>query len=157
MNSIPIPDMDTLVKQEQEARFSSFSFADAWSLGNILYQKALERKAPVALEIYAFNQVLFQVSLPESAPDNLEWMRRKRNTVLRMTHSSLLVGQSNDKMGARMEQQNFINQAEYCDHGGSFPLRLTSGAVIGAVSASGLPSHEDHALVFDSINTFLHQ
>lgn len=135
-----------LLQQETESRLAHFDFSTAWALGRHLHDRAAERGAPVAIEVYAFGQVLFLSALPGSVPDNLEWMRRKRNTVLRYGHSSMYVGMMNQQRGEAMAQYAFLSQSDYTDHGGSFPLLNSSGAVLGAVSISGLPSEEDHAL-----------
>ncbi|EHQ8971283.1 heme-degrading domain-containing protein [Escherichia coli] len=149
------PTLDVLLQQEQENRFDGFDFNAAWQIGAAIRQRAQEQNAPVAIEVYAFGQPLFLSALPGSTSDNLEWMKRKRNTVLRLAHSSMYAGLNYEKTGQRMEHHLFINQFEYCDHGGSFPLLTKTGAVFGAVSVSGLPSHEDHALVLWGINQYL--
>lgn len=152
-----MPTLDELLQQERDYRFAhiAFDFNAAWQIGSAIHQKAAEANAPVAIEVHAFGQTLFLSALPGSSADNLEWMKRKRNTVLRLAHSSLYAGLNYEKNGQRMEQQSFINQAEFCDHGGSFPLLTESGAVFGAVSVSGLPSQDDHALVIHGITHYL--
>lgn len=155
MSQILTPEV--LLKQEREYRFSNldFDFNSAWAIGSAIHQRASETHAPVAIEVFAFGQPLFLSALPGSSADNLEWMKRKRNTVLRLAHSSLYAGINYEQTGARMEHHPFIDQAEYCDHGGSFPLLTQSGAVFGAVSVSGLPSEDDHALVIHGISHYL--
>lgn len=147
--------IDVLVNQEKEHRFTELDFNAAWEMGHAIRERAAAQNAPVAIEVYAFGQPLFFAALPGSTSDNIEWMKRKRNTVLRYGQSSMLVGLKNEQNGARMDQVAFLDQLEYTDHGGSFPLLHTSGAVMGAVSVSGLPSHEDHALVLWSIAQYL--
>lgn len=148
---------DLLLQQEREYRFDNieFDFNSAWTIGNAIHQRATQTNAPVAIEVYAFGQPLFVAALPGSSADNLEWMKRKRNTVLRLAHSSLYAGLHYGQTGQRMEHHAFINQADYCDHGGSFPLLTKTGAVFGAVSVSGLPSEDDHALVIHGISHYL--
>ncbi len=147
--------LEYLLAQEAEHRFETLDFDAAWTIGGLIRDRAAQISAPVAIEVYAFGQVLFVSALPGSTADNLEWMRRKRNTVLRLGHSSMFAGLNYETSGQRMEQQNYIDHREYTDHGGSFPLLLKNGAIIGAVSVSGLPSHEDHALVVWGISQYL--
>jgi len=147
--------IDEILKQEQNSLLREFDFNIAWELGNIIYNKAKEANYPVAIEIYAFGQPLFLATLPGSCAENLEWMKRKRNTVLRTSHSSLYVGELNEQNHSRMETQGHINQAEYTDHGGSFPILINNHSVIGAVTVSGLASHEDHELAVWAIQQYL--
>lgn len=147
--------LEELREQEAENRFASFDFADAWALGSLIRTRAVALQAPVAIEVYAFGQTLFLSALPGSSADNLQWMKRKRNTVLRMAHSSLYMGLIYQAEGARMDKMAHIDQAHYCDHGGSFPLLSRQGSVLGAVSVSGLPSVEDHALALWGIQHML--
>lgn len=150
-----LPTLDELLTQETTHRFREFDFTAAWEIGQAIYHYAAEVNAPIAIEVYAFGQPLFFAALPGSSSDNIEWMKRKRNTVLRLAHSSMYAGMNYERNGSRMEQHRFINQEDYCDHGGSFPLLHTSGAVMGAVSVSGLPSQDDHALVLWGIAQYL--
>ncbi|QCP61946.1 heme-degrading domain-containing protein [Pantoea sp. SO10] len=150
-----LPSLETLQQQEAEHRLPQFDFDLAWQIGQSIQQRAREDNAPVAIEVYAFGQVLFLAALPGSAPENLEWMRRKRNTVLLTGHSSMYVGLLNEQKGERMAQQRNIRQEDYTDHGGSFPLLTAQGAIIGAVTISGLPSADDHALALWGITQLL--
>lgn len=147
--------LDQLLNQEKEHRFTEIDFNAAWEIGKAIRERAAGQNAPVAIEVYAYGQPLFFAALPGSTSDNIEWMKRKRNTVLRLGHSSMYAGLNYERTGARMELHNFIDQAEFCDHGGSFPLLHTSGAVMGAVSVSGLPAQDDHALVLWGITQYL--
>ena len=141
-----IPSLETLLEQEATVRVSRFSFDTAWQIGTLLRERAAREQLPVAIEVYAFGQVLFSTSLAGSSAENLEWIARKRNTVLRNAHASLYTGELNKANGVAMEQMSYMDPQRYTDSGGSFPLLLAGGGVIGAVSVSGLPSHEDHAL-----------
>lgn len=40
-----------------------------------------------------------------------------------------------------------IDFADYADHGGSFPILVSGVGVIGAITVSGLASHEDHSMI----------
>lgn len=139
-------DLNALLQQEKASQLKHFDFDKAWQLGQRIHSKASDMRAPVSLEVYAFGQVLFMSALPGSSAENVEWMQRKRNTVLRCAHSSMYVGMVNASKGESMANQPYIDPYSYTDHGGAFPLLNESGAVIGAVSVSGLPSEEDHAL-----------
>ncbi len=151
----PTMTTEELLRQETDIRFDSFDVDSAWEIGLGIRRHALENHYPVSIEVYAFGQTLFLSALPGSSRHNLSWMRRKRNTVLNEAHSSMYVGLENEKKGQRMDQQGFIDQSRFTDHGGSFPLLLRAGGVIGAVSVSGLLSEDDHALVVWGLRQYL--
>jgi uncharacterized protein (UPF0303 family) len=44
---------------------------------------------------------------------------------------------------------------QYAAHGGAFPVHVEGVGVVGAVTVSGLPQADDHALVTEAIGTFL--
>ncbi len=48
-----------------------------------------------------------------------------------------------------------LGAGDYMAHGGSFPIRLAGPTCIGAVTVSGLPQREDHALVTRTLAEFL--
>ncbi|NIF22208.1 heme-degrading domain-containing protein [Candidatus Pantoea multigeneris] len=152
-----IPSAEQIIQQEREARLPRFDFSLAWTIGQAIQQQANAKKYPVAVEVYAFGQTVFLSALPGSAPENIFWLTRKRNTVLFTGHASMYVGLVNEQNGKRMEQQNWMDPAQYTDHGGSFPLINQDGVVFGAVSVSGLPSEDDHALALWGIQQLQQQ
>ncbi|RQW64233.1 heme-degrading domain-containing protein [Vibrio viridaestus] len=144
-------ELDHILSQEQELQFSYFNFDTAWALGSYLVQLSKDRKLPIAIEVYAFSQVLFTCALPGSTEENLIWIRRKRKSVLRFGHSTHYLSVKNALDGIDFNAQPQIDEMEFCDHGGAFPITLKNSGIIGAVVVSGLPSHEDHALTAEGI------
>ncbi|WAH61908.1 heme-binding protein (plasmid) [Pseudomonas silvicola] len=67
-----LPSLETLLQQEAEHRLPQFDFDLAWQIGQGIQQRGREMNAPIAIEVYAFGQVLFLAALPGSAPENLE-------------------------------------------------------------------------------------
>jgi uncharacterized protein (UPF0303 family) len=45
---------------------------------------------------------------------------------------------------------------DYAPHGGCFPILLAGTGCVGTVAVSGLPQREDHALVVEVLQTYLH-
>lgn len=150
-----IPSISDLQAQERTVRVPTFDFNAAWFIGCQLREKALAEKLPVAIEVYAFGQQLFLTVLPGACNEHLEWIARKRNTVLRNARSSMLTGEQYKAQGIAMESLSYIDPMRYTDSGGSFPLLTEGGAVIGAVTISGLASHEDHALSVWAIKQYI--
>src|SRR6218665_2635656 len=92
MTDMIADDIRRLEEQERLLRFTRFSPDDAWALGNRVRETALAIGAGVAIDISLRDRILFHSALPGTSTDNVEWIRRKRNTVLRLWHSSYLVG-----------------------------------------------------------------
>lgn len=148
-------DIRRLEEQERLLRFSRFSPDDAWALGNHVRERALALGAGIAIDISLRDRPLFHCALPGTSTDNLEWIRRKRNTVLRLWHSSYLVGRRLALSGRDQEEAHNLPHADYAVHGGGFPLVVADLGCVGAVTVSGVPQRTDHAIVTDAIASFL--
>ena len=144
-----------LLAQEAQLQLPAFDLDAAWQLGQQLHRLATAVQAPAMLEIHAYGRVAFSAALPGSSADNDDWVRRKRNTVLRFGHSSMYLGEYNRSKGREFETQPHIDARKYAAHGGSFPLRLSNGELIGALTLSGLPQWDDHRLVVEALQTWL--
>lgn len=144
-----------LLEQEAQLRLPAFDLSGAWQLGRHLHRLATAAQAPAVLEIHAYGRIVFSAALPGSSADNHDWVRRKRNTVLRYGHSSMYLGEYNRSKGREFETQPHIDAREYAAHGGSFPLRLSNGELIGSLTLSGLPQWDDHRLVVEALQAWL--
>jgi uncharacterized protein (UPF0303 family) len=147
-------DIDTLQSQEDRLRWTRFDANDAANLGLSLLAMARAGALPVVINIRTPSQTLFHMALPGATPLNDLWALRKSATVLTYHMSSLHVGERMRASGRTLAQDG-LDPAKYADHGGSFPIRLRDGTVIGAVTISGLPQRDDHALVVRALETAL--
>ncbi|GGB20902.1 heme-degrading domain-containing protein [Agarivorans gilvus] len=147
--------LQEVLAQEQHLQLLHFNNQTAWQLGCALKQAVEDLAAAVSIEVYAFEQVLFSYAMPGTSKDNLEWIRRKRQAVMRFGHSSYYLGLYNAAQQRDFEAQAHIDAREYCAHGGSFPLRLQGCGQIGAVTVSGLPQESDHNLVVAALTQIL--
>jgi uncharacterized protein (UPF0303 family) len=120
--------------------------------------------------------VLFQ-SATESGtiPDNENWVRRKRNTVLRWGVSSwamrqktiggLVAGASADQIEAAFVKKYAIASAnggavadEYAIHGGGYPIRVKGvEGIVAVVVVSGLKQEDDHQVVAETVRDIVAQ
>lgn len=148
-------DIRRLEEQERLLRFSRFGPDDAWALGNRVRETALAIGAGIAIDISLRDRTLFHCALPGTSTDNVEWIRRKRNTVLRLWHSSYLVGRRLALSGREQIEAHNLALADYAVHGGGFPLFVADLGCVGAVTVSGVPQRVDHAIVADAIAAFL--
>ncbi|CAI7657686.1 unnamed protein product [Penicillium glandicola] len=184
--SAPSTNPEFLIAQETSAEqiFHTFTAETAWQLGNALRERILRlpdgQRKPSLISITltggAPHHVVFQ-SVTESGtiPDNENWVRRKRNTVLRWgisswamrqkTVSGLAAGASADEIEAAFVKKYAVPSAnggavagEYAIHGGGYPIRVHGvDGVIGVVVVSGLKQEDDHQVVAETIQQVIAQ
>lgn len=148
-------DLERILVQERTLRFAEFSQETAWKLGQVLHAAALEARAPVAIDVSFFSMPLFFVALDGATPDNVDWIRRKRNTVQRFLRSSYATGLMLSRQKTTLEEKFLLSRADYAAHGGSFPIHVRKTGVVGAVTVSGLPQRDDHAMVVAALCNLL--
>jgi uncharacterized protein (UPF0303 family) len=148
-------DLAKIVRQEERLQFASFSPTVAWALGLKLQAAAAARNAPVAIDISLATRQLFFAALEGSAPDNAEWIRRKRNCVYRFARSSYRVKLDLDLKGVDLAARSGTDPRDFAASGGSFPVALKNTGIIGAITVSGLPQREDHSLIVDVLANIL--
>lgn len=148
-------DILRLEEQERLLRFDRFSPDDAWALGNRIREGAIARGAGVAIDISLRDRTLFHCALPGTTTDNVEWIRRKRNTVLRLWSASYLVGRRLALSGRDQVEARNLSYADFSVHGGSVPIFVADLGCVGAVTVSGVPERIDHAIVVDALASFL--
>lgn len=146
---------EQLAQEEAELRFADFTLEDAWLLGSRMRSAAAERGLPVVIGIVLGRQRVFHAALPGSSSDNDEWLARKTRVALRYGRASLAVGEDFRDRGRDFDTDARLDPRRFAAHGGVVPLRLTGGAVIGAVGVSGLPQRDDHAFVVEFLREFL--
>jgi len=147
--------LENLIQQELDLELNQFNQDVAWQLGTTIKQLAEEKGASISIEIYGFGQTLFQFCMLGSSADQLDWIRRKRNSVLYYGRSTYYLSLYNEGKQRVFETQPHIDPNEYCAHGGSFPIRIKGSGLVGAVTASGLASVEDHDLVTQALHKVL--
>lgn len=147
-------DIETLRTQETQLVWPRFGAADAIALGLILVDMGRADDLPIAIDIRTPNHTLFHAALPGATPLNDLWALRKSNAVLTYHIASLHLGESMRTRGKTFASDG-LSDADYAAHGGSFPIRLVSGQVIAAVTVSGLPQLDDHALVVAALKQAL--
>ncbi len=112
--------------------------------------------SPIAIDIGFFAQPLFFHAMPGTTPDNVAWLRRKRNVVRQFHRSSYAVGLWLKQKQSSLEERG-LDPRDYAAHGGGFPIFVQGVGCIGAITVSGLPQREDHELVVEVLAGFLGQ
>jgi uncharacterized protein (UPF0303 family) len=146
--------IEDLEDQERRLHFASFGPEEAWALGCEITKIAEERALPVAIDIRKSGLIMFRATRPGVTPDQDSWVDRKAALVLRMENSGALIAARHKASGTNAMAIGWLD-AGYAITGGSFPIRVTGSGVVAAVTASGLSSDADHALVVEGIERFL--
>ena len=147
-------DLTAIVRQEAELTLATFNLTDAWKLGTLLRDIAVERSHNIVIDIRRFgqpHQQLFYTALPGTTPDNARWVQRKSNVVARFHRSSYQVGLHLQRSGVTFAEKYSLPDADYATHGGSFPLHVLGAGVIGSLTISGLVQRADHELAVEAL------
>jgi uncharacterized protein (UPF0303 family) len=137
--------------QEQRLQLPRFDHEIAWRIGARLRDLAVTRGLSVVIDVRRFGYQLFFTALDGTTPDNLEWVRRKTNTVARFLCSSYAIGLELEQRKTNLTEKYALPASDYVSHGGSFPIAVAGAGVIGAVTVSGLPQRADHELVVEAL------
>jgi uncharacterized protein (UPF0303 family) len=148
-------DLERIALQEERLRFRSFDADTAWQVGTRLRAAAEARGLAVAIDIQVNGHPLFFAAMPGTTPDNVDWIRRKRNVVQRFHHSSYAIGLRLQKQQTTLTEQVGVALGDYATHGGCFPIFLHGTGCIGTITVSGLPQRADHELVVEVLAGFL--
>lgn len=136
-----------IAEQEAALQFSAFSADTAWDVGSRLRTAAVERKAAMTFEVQIAGRTLFLAATNNAAPSQLDWIRRKRNVVMRFARSSYAMGMLLEQEGKTIEERHGLTLGDYAMHGGGVPVFLKGTGLVGNVVASGLDQRTDHAMV----------
>ncbi|GAB4013439.1 heme-degrading domain-containing protein [Spirosoma migulaei] len=148
-------DLARIALQEQQLQFDAFTHDTAWQLGTRLKESVEARGKAVAIDIQFMGQPLFFFAMPGTTPDNVDWIRRKRNVVLRYHRSSYAVGLELKKNQTTLMDKAGLPDRDYAPHGGCFPLWIRGTGCMGTLTISGLPQREDHNVLVDVLATWL--
>jgi len=147
--------LKNLLQEEYELQFANFNEITAWQIGSQMAEHAMRENLPITIDIRRGEHQLFHASMPGTAADNDEWVKRKVRLVNRFGHSSFYMGQMLKHKGKTLEQSYLISESEFAAHGGCFPIIVKGTGMVGTITVSGLPQEEDHKLVVESIRAFL--
>jgi uncharacterized protein (UPF0303 family) len=147
--------LEELQREEDELQLDSFDEEVAWRIGSWLVDHARRHALPVTVDLRRAGHQLFHVALPGTSADNDAWVERKVRLVMRTGHSTAYVRELLAEQDGSIEQVLLLPEAEYAPHGGCLPIRVRGTGLVGTLTVSGLPQHEDHALVVLAVRTYL--
>jgi uncharacterized protein (UPF0303 family) len=138
-------------------QWPAFGLDQAWRLGNLLREAALARGAALAIEVRWLRETVFSCLMPGATPENLDWARRKRNTVELTHRSSYVTGRALALEGSSLALKMGLSLRDHAEHGGSVPIVVVGQGCLGVATVSGLPQREDHELVVQTMKTLLRE
>jgi uncharacterized protein (UPF0303 family) len=148
-------DLERIALQEKRLQFKHFDSEVAWALGSALKLAAEKRNAAVAIDIQLHGHPLFYYAMPGTTPDNWDWIRRKRNVVMRFHRSSYAIGLKHERAHTTLQSTLGLELRDYATHGGCFPIFLVGTGCVGTITVSGLPQRDDHSLVISALQDYL--
>lgn len=144
-------DLEKIAQQERAFQFKRFDAHTAWELGSRLKALAEKKGIAVAIDITLGNRGLFFYAMPGTTPDHGDWIRRKRNVALHFHRCSYAMGLTFTRDKITIATNHGFDIRDYATHGGSFPIFLEGTGCVGAVTVSGVPQRQDHALVVEGL------
>jgi uncharacterized protein (UPF0303 family) len=148
-------DLERIALQEKRLQFAHFDSKRAWEIGTALKAAAENLGASITIDIQLHGFPLFAYAMSGTAPDNWEWVRRKRNVVMRYHRSSYAIGLKHERAKTTLQSATGLDLRDYSTHGGSFPIMLAGTGCVGTITVSGLPQREDHGLVVAVLQEYL--
>jgi len=148
-------DIEKILLQEKRLQFKHFDAEAAWAIGSALKTAAEKRKVSVAIDIQLHGTPLFAYAMAGITADNWDWIRRKRNVVMRYQRSSYAIGLKYERAKTTLHAATGLELNDFAPHGGCFPILLAGTGCVGTIAVSGLPQREDHALVVEVLQAYL--
>jgi uncharacterized protein (UPF0303 family) len=148
-------DLTKIALQEKRLQFKRFDAETAWAIGCALKAAAEKRRAAVAIEIQVNGHTLFSYAMVGTTPDNADWIRRKRNVVLRYHRSSYAIGLKHELAQTTLATKTGLALSDYAAFGGCFPILLEGTGCVGTITVSGLPQRDDHTMVVAALQEYL--
>lgn len=151
--SSPI-DLEKLAAEESHY-LKTFDAKVAFELG-LKAKELSETEFPgrqVVIDIaLATGATIFRAAIGGVTPDNEEWIKMKRNTVLRFAASSYRFGKRFESLGRTLKSRD-LDPTVYTVYGGGFPIKVAAAPenIIAVITISGLKDHEDHYVASKSV------
>ncbi|KAF2490161.1 hypothetical protein BU16DRAFT_530753 [Lophium mytilinum] len=152
----PLPEKgEDMYQQEEGLQFSSFTSDDAWAICSELRDliKKLRTKGPAIIDITLENSHLLARAITSgTVPDADVWVTRKRNTVLRLGHSTLSSFRADDSATYEIGQR----RQEYATASGGFPIRVRGvEGIIGVIVVHGPARFPNHQIIVEVVEAYL--
>ncbi|WP_165776730.1 heme-binding protein [Bifidobacterium simiarum] len=142
----------TLLEQERLLQVERFDDRDAWALGGTVVNHIFETGIDLGTSIFRPNgTVMFRYLSKGAGMGNIEWMRRKFNTIAATGHCSLYTWACWQRDGEGGEYADLAAHNDYAVCGGGFPLMTADGDLLAVLTVSALPHQKDHAFLTECL------
>lgn len=142
--------MERIKVQETTYEFDHMDEELATQMGIYVIRRAREMGKPVATRVTLNRRTLFACSMPGTKPESDNWIRRKEN-ISYATNGSSYYWECWCELGQHPLEWRGMSYEDYAPAGGCMPLHVKGVGMVGTLTISGMASHEDHALAFETI------
>ena len=149
--------LSQLEREHSSLRFEMFNSDMAIAIGQKLLERAKEEKLSITIDICMGKQQLFHCALEGTNEENDRWVMRKNRVVLKFQKSSYYISLLLKSKNTTIEDYYKLDSKDYAPYGGAYPIMDMEGEVLGTITVSGLPDHEDHRVVTETIKWFLNK
>lgn len=143
-------------QEEHTLRFKRFTHDDIFPLGLTLIQEAQKNNVSIAIDITVNGTSMFHYKMPGTTRINGEWIERKKRVVDYHLHSSYFMQLRTARSEMTYNEEHRLDSS-FAAFGGSFPIILDGGLIVGMITISGLTPEEDHTIVVNALRTYLNE
>lgn len=145
------------LEQEKKYQFTHLTRDDVMRLGALLVANREFFGKVYAAEIKVNGLILFTY-YPEGASEYYrQVLARKHNTANVMEKSALRFYAENQLKGIEPASTFRLDPDQYQFRGGSFPIKLKDGCVVGSIAVAGMEHTEDHACIVKALEAFFQE
>lgn len=144
-------DIARIIEQERGLVFPEFNEHIAFAIGAIIRERAVRESLGIVADVRLWDRPLLYFAMPGTTADNVEWVRRKSNTVRRFQKSTyrMVLEAGGQERGFALHRAVAIE--DHVMAGGGFPVRVKGAGVLGSITVSGLHERDDHEVVVAAI------
>lgn len=142
--------MEKIKEQEAAYEFDHLDEHLAMQMGIYVIRRAQELGKPVATRVTLNHRTLFAYSMAGTKPESDNWIRRKEN-ISYATNGSSYYWECWCELGQHPLEWRGMSYKDYAPAGGCMPINIKGVGMVGTLTISGMASHEDHALAFETL------
>lgn len=146
---------DIISQQEALLQFESFSHDMAIELGLMMIDQSRKDGKSIGVDISRCHQQIFHATLEGTSVDIDEWLRKKKNTVYRLSRSTLGIQLGLKAYAISLADAYHLSPDDYVASGGGFPIYVKNVGFIGAIVTSGTTEFEEHELIVTCLSRYL--